>query len=167
MPASEQGASRDRYMLIPRVLTFVTRGTRVLLLKGAPDKRLWAGKYNGVGGHLEPGEDVLTAARRELREETGLQVDLRLVGTVVVNTGENPGIGIYVFTGECTSGEPRPSAEGAAEWVELADLPGLPAVADLPAILDHLGKMRPGDPPFAARSYYEAEGRLYIEFVNS
>jgi 8-oxo-dGTP diphosphatase len=165
MPASEQGASRDRYMLIPRVLIFVTRGTRVLLLKGAPGKRLWAGKYNGVGGHLEPGEDVLTAARRELREETGLQVDLRLVGTVVVNTGENPGIGIYVFTGECARGEPRPSAEGAAEWIELADLPGLPAVADLPALLDRLRRLRPDDPPFAARSYYEAEGRLYIEFI--
>ncbi len=166
MPASDQGASRDRYLLVPRVLIFITRGTRVLLLKGAPGKRLWAGQYNGLGGHLEPGEDLLSAARRELREETGLETDLRLCGTVVVDTGQNPGVGVFVFTGECPRGEPRPSAEGAAEWIELADLPGLPAVADLPALLERIARMRPGDPPFAARSYYEAEGRLYIEFVN-
>jgi 8-oxo-dGTP diphosphatase len=166
MPASDQGVSSNRYMLIPRVLIFATRGTRVLLLKGAPGKRLWAGKYNGLGGHLEPGEDVLTAARRELREETGLQADLRLAGTVVVNTGQNPGVGIYVFTGECAVGEPRPSAEGAAEWIELADVPGLSAVADLSALLDRVHRMRPGDPPFAARSFYEADGRLTIEFMN-
>ncbi|MDP3183744.1 MAG: NUDIX domain-containing protein, partial [Anaerolineales bacterium] len=67
MPASEQGVSRDRYMLIPRTLIFLRRGDSVLLIKGAPHKRLWANKYNGVGGHLERGEDVLSAARRELQ----------------------------------------------------------------------------------------------------
>jgi len=55
MPVSEQGLDLSRYMLIPRVLVFVKRGTSVLLIKGAATKRIWANKYNGVGGHVEPG----------------------------------------------------------------------------------------------------------------
>ncbi|HLB48576.1 MAG TPA: NUDIX domain-containing protein, partial [Anaerolineales bacterium] len=65
MPATDQGIRPERYQLIPRVLIFITHGREVLLLKGAPTKRIWASKYNGVGGHVERGEDFISAARRE------------------------------------------------------------------------------------------------------
>ena len=163
MPVSDQGVTLDRYMLIPRVLILITRGNCILLLKGAPTKRLWAGKYNGVGGHVERGEDILSAAKRELMEETGLSVDLRLCGTLVVETGENPGIGIYIFTGECPEGEAKPSVEGALEWVPFEDVSKLPLVEDLPILLERIRKRKPGDPPFSGRSFYQ-EDRLRLEF---
>ena len=164
MPISDQGLSHDRYSVIPRTGIFLRRGDLVLLLKGAPTKRLWANKYNGLGGHLEKGEDALSAAKRELLEETGLTADLWLCGTLIVDAGEK-GIALYLFTGESLHGEPASSKEGTAEWIPFDHVNELPVVEDLPILLSKIRTMKPGDPPFSARSYYDEAERLIVEFT--
>ncbi len=167
MPRSDQGVNRDRYLLIPRVLIFLIRGESVLLLKGAPTKRLWAGKYNGLGGHVERGEDPLSAARRELWEEAGLQSTLRLCGVVAVDVEPAVGVGMYVFAGECSDGEPTPSAEGVAEWVPFADLVSLPLLEDVAWMLGRIRAMTSDSPPFSARSFYDESGNLQMVFAEA
>jgi len=164
MPSTDQGVNRERYMLIPRTAIFLRRGNAYLLLKGAPTKRLWANKYNGLGGHVEQGEDILTAAKRELLEESGLSAELWLCGTVIIETGQNPGVCLYVFTGESTEGKPRSSPEGLAEWIDYDRLNSLLLVEDLPILLGRVHAMRKGDPPFSAHSFYDENDHLTVLF---
>jgi 8-oxo-dGTP diphosphatase len=163
MPASDQNINPERYQIIPRVLVFARRGESLLLMKIAGKGR-WAGRYNGLGGHIERGESALAAARRELMEEAGLEADLRLAGMLWVDTGQSPGIGIFIFTGEAGPGQARSSEEGQVGWFTPVEVAGLPVLEDVPILLEKMDSLAPGAPPFSARSFYDAEGNLRVVF---
>ena len=165
MPISDQDHSTDRYTWIPRTLIFLTREDQILLIKGAPHKRLWANQYNGIGGHVERGEDLLSAARRELYEETGLILaDLWLCGTITIDTRENPGIGIFMYRGVYQDGELRESGEGSLEWISLDKVFALPLVEDLYKLLPKVLETDNDTTQFSALYTYDEKDQLQIRF---
>jgi 8-oxo-dGTP diphosphatase len=170
MPKHDQGIDislkRQRYTVIPRTLVFITRDDRVLLLRGAPTKRIWADKYNGIGGHIERDEDIYAAALREVHEETGLEVeDLRLVGLINIDGDQPTGILLFVFTATSRSGDPIPSEEGSLEWIACDRLAQIDLVEDLPTILPRALDRPPDAAPFFAHYRYDEQERLIIRFA--
>jgi len=118
------------------------------------------GKYNGLGGRMERDEDIASAMRREIREESSLEVfDMTLRGTINW-TGFGPKgedwLG-FIFLIERFSGTPTTSnEEGTLEWVEIGRMADLPMWEGdrhfLPLVFD-------GDPrPFHGYMPY-ADGR--------
>ena len=157
MGRAEQGIaqSRHRYQVIPRVLCFVFNDDHVLLLRGAPTKRIWPNRYNGLGGHVERDEDIYTAALREIHEESGVEVrNLRLRGVINIDAGEPVGIMLFVFLADAQTTTPRPSPEGTLEWVRLEEIARYDLVEDLEIILPQvLAADERGDIFFAHYSY--------------
>lgn len=88
------------------------------------------GKFNGLGGKLDPGEDVVACLRREIREEADVECgQIELAGTI-----SWPGFGKagedwfgFIFRVLSIIGTPRPeNAEGTLSWVPVAQVAGLP-----------------------------------------
>jgi len=132
------GADPDRYHVIPRVLVIVTHEDRVLLIRRAEHKKLWPGKYNAPGGHVERGEDPEEAGRRELFEETGVQVEtLQLRGLIVAETGlPGSGILVFIYQGAALDAALTASDEGEPLWAHPDQLPELDLVSDSPLLFD-------------------------------
>ena len=100
--------------------------TVLLIHRNARANDQHLGKYNGLGGKLEPAEDVCTGMTREIHEEAGIEVRrMRLRGTV-----NWPGFGpngedwlCFVFLVDGWSGQPiSKNSEGELEWVPTARL---------------------------------------------
>lgn len=88
------------------------------------------GKYNGVGGHLERGEDVAACMKREIKEETGLDVvSMELRGTILwadFGPKKEDWLG-FVFIVDDWQGEPfADNEEGALSWERIDSLDKLP-----------------------------------------
>jgi 8-oxo-dGTP diphosphatase len=124
------------------------------------------GKYNGLGGKLEPGEDIVAGLCREVREESGLECDAPLLrGTIswpgFGNKGED-WFG-FIFLVERWTGQPwAENAEGTLEWVDVDHLLELPLWEGdryfLPLVFDR------GSPQFHGVMPYRAGRPLHWSY---
>ena len=108
---------------VPCVGVVCLRGDAVLLIRrGTPPRQ---GEWSLPGGRIEPGERVVDAALRELREETG--VEARITGLVDVVDGLFPEAGRHYvlidYAAEWVSGEPVAGDDALeARFVALAQV---------------------------------------------
>ncbi|MCL4216733.1 MAG: 8-oxo-dGTP diphosphatase [Candidatus Hydrogenedentes bacterium] len=102
----------------------------LLIHRNKRDNDQHLGKYNGLGGKVDRGEDVCACIKREIREEAGIEcLDLKLRGTI-----SWPGFGKdgedwfgFIFRIDRFSGTPiKDNPEGVLEWVPIDTILELP-----------------------------------------
>ena len=166
----QQSETTNRYTAYPRTLTFLFNGDDVLLIHRPLDAVLFPDKYNGVGGHVERGEDVLSAARREVREETGLDVpDLILHGVLHVDEGTGrSGVIVFVFAGDARRRDVVSSREGNLHWISLDQISELNLLPDLPPLLARIvaARSQKARPFFAFSTLSDDKTHWEIHFTS-
>ena len=125
-----------------RTLLFLVDDTQILL---ALKKRgFGAGKRNGVGGKLEPGESIEEAVIRECQEEIGVTpISFRPVAELDFYGGsamEPWNMYVYAYFCDEWEGAPNESEEMAPQWYPISNIPYSGMWQDdaywLPAVLD-------------------------------
>jgi 8-oxo-dGTP diphosphatase len=88
------------------------------------------GKYNGLGGKLEPDEDIIAGLRREIHEEAGIEcVEIELRGTISWPGFGKHGEDWFGFIFRITRFEGTPfieNPEGTLSWVPVEEVMDLP-----------------------------------------
>lgn len=85
-----------------------------------------AGRYNGVGGKLDEGEQIIDAARRETLEEIGVRVgELDKKAELTFFTPHHPSWNqiVHVYFVSDWEGDPKESEEMRPEWFKIEDIP--------------------------------------------
>lgn len=136
-------------------LVFAIRGDEVLLIRKL--RGLGAGKVNGPGGRLEPGETPLAAAVREVREEVcAVPRGLARAGRCCFQFADGYSTDVHVFRAHGLDGTPAATPEADPFWAPLARLPWAEMWEDDALWLPHLLAGR----RFAGRFLFDGDRML-------
>ncbi len=103
-------------------LLFVIKDQRILLIH--KKRGLGAGKINGPGGRIEPGETPLQAAIREVQEELCITpADMTESGEMFFQFVDGLSIHCTVFRAASHDGEPQETDEAVPLWVDCDHIP--------------------------------------------
>lgn len=102
-----------------KTLLFIINCDQVLL--GLKKRGFGAGRWNGFGGGLEPGEAPIDAALREILEEAGVSLEpaeLDDRGYIDFSFVEHPpwDQGVHLFSAQAWSGDPLETEEMQPRW---------------------------------------------------
>ena len=115
------------------VLCLIHKGDSYLLQDRI--KNDWKG-YTLPGGHIEPGESIVEAVIREMKEETGLDIKQpRLCGVKQFPIEDGRYI-VFLFETEQFEGVLNSSDEGTMHWVNAKDLSSVNLVNDFDDLLE-------------------------------
>lgn len=110
------------YHRVVEIFTMNSKG-ELLITKRAPEKKPYPNMWEITGGAVVAGEDSLDAARRELREETGIEVANRELNLILTHKGNSAFVDIYIAHKDIPAEKltMQPDETSAAKWVKLSE----------------------------------------------
>lgn len=106
----------------PATLIFIVRSQQILLIR--KKRGLGAGKINGPGGRLEPGESPIAGVARELREELGIQAtNTSRFGEHRFQFVDGYSIYVHVYRANGLKGVPTETDEAIPMWFNIHEIP--------------------------------------------
>ena len=116
-------------MTLCATLCYLRKNGKTLMLHRIKKKNdIHEGKWNGLGGKMEPGETPEECVVREVREESGLRIkNPELCGLLTFPKfdGKNDWV-VFLFQARRFSGRLIDSDEGHLEWIPTPRLTRLP-----------------------------------------
>lgn len=108
-----------------KLLTLATVHDHPRVLLGMKKRGFGAGRWNGFGGKVHEGESVEEAARRELREESGIEADrLEELGVLQFEfEHEETILEVHIFKVISWSGDAVESEEMRPQWFTVDEIP--------------------------------------------
>lgn len=97
-----------------------------VLLGDRPTGKPWAGWWELPGGKLEPGESVIEALSRELKEELGIELTKATPWVTYVHHYPNTTVRLYFCRVTDWRGEPKSLEQQQLKWVDIATATELP-----------------------------------------
>jgi 8-oxo-dGTP diphosphatase len=145
---------------------FVKKGNKYLLLHRNPNKRIMTDIWMAAGGHREFNEGLFTCARREVLEETGLQIknlQIKATGNAYVKDIDQEFF-FHMLTADYAGGTLKTSeADGTFAWLTKAEIMKLDKLLpELKKILPHVLSDKKNTISYTA--FYET-GTTMTEFV--
>ena len=95
----------------------------------------WKG-YTLPGGHIEPGESIVDAVVREMKEETGLTIKSPRLCGVKQFPIEGGRYIVFLFETDQFDGKLVDSDEGKMHWVKISELSNVNLVDDFDALIE-------------------------------
>lgn len=98
-------------------------------------KKDWKG-FTLPGGHIEPGESIVDAVVREMKEETGLMIKSPRLCGVKQFPIEGGRYIVFLFETDQFDGELASSDEGKMHWVKISELSNVNLVSDFEELIE-------------------------------
>lgn len=144
---------------------FIKKNGKYLMLHRDPKKRIMPNVWMAPGGHLEFNEGLFEAARREIKEETGLEIKnlkVKAVGTAYLKD-LNQELFLHFVTADYKSGQLlQDLSNGNLVWLTTEEITKLPTLlAEIKEILPYI--FAQDDKIISYKATYEKDNKI-VEF---